>query len=80
MIFIVQHAFVAQAQAVGELRGVGPAESRSFADIEKLARCSIWARCVPFDPAVIAYRSGYQLGQFFYGQFLAGSGVDGLVA
>ena len=59
---------------------VGPAEGGGFGDVEEFAGRAVGAGRVPLDPARVAHDFGDEFRQLFDGEFLAGTGVDGLVA
>ena len=76
----MEEVFVREADAVFEFGLVRPAQGGGFAHIEKLARRTVGTGGVPLDLALVAHDLGHQLRQGLDGQFLAGAGVDGLVA
>ena len=75
-----QEVLIGQADAVFEFGFVGPAEGGGFGDVEELAGRAVGAGRVPLDPARVAHDFGDKFRELFDGEFLAGAGVDGLVA
>ena len=77
---IRQEVLVGEADAVFEFGLVGPAEGGGLGDIEELARCAVRTGGVPLDLAFVADDLGDELGESLDREFLAGTGIDGLVA
>ena len=75
-----QEVLIGQADAVFEFGFIGPAESGGFGDVEEFAGRAVGTGGVPFDAARVAHDFGHQFGELFDGEFLAGAGIDGLVA
>ncbi len=75
-----QEVLIGQADAVFEFGLVGPAEGGGFGDVEEFAGRAVGTGGVPFDAARVPHDAGHQFGELFDGEFLAGAGVDGLVA
>ncbi len=59
---------------------VCPAEAGGFRHVKELAGCSVGAARVPVDTTFVAYDLCGQFGELFYGQLLAGTGINRLVA
>ena len=77
---VVEEIFVGKADTVFEFGLVGPAEGCGFGYIQQFARGAIRTGGIPFDTTFVADDFCYQFCQLFDSQFLARTGVDGLVA
>ena len=77
---IVEEILIGQADAVFQLGLVDPAQPGGLAYIQEFAGRAVGTGGVPLDDARISYHFGHQFGEGLDGEFLAGAGVDGLVA
>ena len=76
----MEEILVGKADAVLELGAVTPAEALGLADIEELARGAVGTCGIPLDLALEAYDTSHHLGKGLDGEFLAGAGVNRLIA
>ena len=77
---IVEKVVIRHADAVFEFGGVCPTEFGCLADIQELARGTVGTRRVPLYATLISHHFRHQFGQRFDSQFLACTGIDGLIA
>ncbi len=77
---VVEEIFVGEADAFGKWGRGGPAEAGGLAHVEELAGCAVGLGGIPLDAAFVADGRRDKLGQLAYGELLARTGVDGLVA
>ncbi len=77
---VAEEVGVGEADAVGKLSAVSPAEGGGFAYIKEFARSAVGTGGVPQYLPFVADDGGNKSGELLYCQLFAGSGVDGLVA